>query len=87
MPKRAMADLLAYLTAAEAPAKHFPGNEPAEIAADHGALTLPATRAALHGTQIVDLADDGFAEYAAQPSASNCMLSTLDGKTSHFYVM
>lgn len=54
LPKPAMADLLAYLTAAaEAPARRFPGNEPAEVAASDGTLTLPATKASLHGEQIV----------------------------------
>jgi len=53
LPKPAMADLLAYLTAAESAARRFPGNEPAEVAATAGALTLPAAKASLHGEQIV----------------------------------
>jgi putative membrane-bound dehydrogenase-like protein len=48
-----MADLLAYLTSAEPPAKRFPGNDPAEVAAAHGTLTLPATKAFIHGERIV----------------------------------
>jgi putative membrane-bound dehydrogenase-like protein len=54
LPGPAMADLLAYLTAAaEAPARRFPGNEPAEVAVSNGTLTLPAAKASLHGEQIV----------------------------------
>jgi putative membrane-bound dehydrogenase-like protein len=53
VPKQDMADLLAYLTAAEPPAKKFPGNDPAEVAVAGGGLTLPATRAFIHGEQIV----------------------------------
>lgn len=41
----------------------------------------------LHGTQTVDLDDDGFAEYAAQPTAGDCYASTLNGQTSHHYVL
>ncbi len=53
VPKPEMADLLTYLTAAEQPAKRFPGNDPAEVAAANGTLSLPATRAFIHGEQIV----------------------------------
>jgi putative membrane-bound dehydrogenase-like protein len=53
IPKQDMADLLAYLTAAEPPARRFPGNDPAEVAAEGGTLTLPAARAFIHGEQIV----------------------------------
>src|SRR5215210_5510638 len=47
-----MTDLLAYLTAAEPPAKTVHGNDPAEVIAADGRLTLPATRAFLHGQHI-----------------------------------
>jgi putative membrane-bound dehydrogenase-like protein len=56
--KQQMADLLAYLTATEAPAKRFPGNDPAEVVAVAGRLTLPATRAFIYGQTI--LFEPGF---------------------------
>ena len=52
VPKDAMADLIAYLTAADPPAKKVHGNQPAEVVAADGTLTLPATKAFLHGDQI-----------------------------------
>ena len=50
---RDMADLLAYLSTADPPAKRFPGNDPAELRPAAGALTLPAARAFIHGERIV----------------------------------
>src|SRR5262249_18715421 len=51
-PQQAMADLLAYLTAAESTPRQFPGNEPSLIAASAGQFALSATKAAIHGQQI-----------------------------------
>jgi putative membrane-bound dehydrogenase-like protein len=53
IPKRQMADLLAYLTATDAPAKRFPGNDPAEVQLVAGRLTLPATKAFIYGKAII----------------------------------
>src|SRR5204863_5574686 len=51
--KQDMADLFAYLTAADPPHRSFPGNTPAEIAASDNRLTLPATRCFIHGREVV----------------------------------
>lgn len=48
-----LADLVAYLTAADPPHKPLAGNTPAEVAAVDNALTLPAARAFVYGEAIV----------------------------------
>src|SRR6185295_6805445 len=52
VPHQAMADLLAYLTATDAPPKQLHGNMPTEIVLKNGLLTLPATAAAIYGEAI-----------------------------------
>jgi putative membrane-bound dehydrogenase-like protein len=59
VPPQDMADLLAYLSAADPPHKKLPGNEPVEIAASDNALTLPASRAFIYGGEITFETDFG----------------------------
>jgi putative membrane-bound dehydrogenase-like protein len=63
VPPQDMADLLAYLSAADPPHKKVPGNDPAEVTVRDNALTLPASRAFIYGGEItfeVDLGNIGF---------------------------
>ncbi|MCI0705590.1 MAG: c-type cytochrome [Planctomycetia bacterium] len=50
--KQDAADLLAYLTASEPQPKKLSGNAPTEIAMSDNALTLPATKCFIYGTDI-----------------------------------
>lgn len=50
--KQDAADLIAYLTSAEPPAKKLPGNDPAEVLAANGSVTLSAARAFVYGEAI-----------------------------------
>ena len=53
LPPQDVADLFAYLTAADPPHRRLAGNEPAEVVAVDNRLTLPAAKAFVYGDAIV----------------------------------
>jgi putative membrane-bound dehydrogenase-like protein len=52
LTKQDLADVIAYLTAQDAPPKQFAGNEPTVVRPIEGALALLGTNAAIHGNEI-----------------------------------
>jgi putative heme-binding domain-containing protein len=63
LPHRDLADLLAYLAAADPPPKTLAGNAPAEVAVADGRATLPASRAFVYGGPITFEAEFGNLGY------------------------
>lgn len=53
LPPQDLADLVAYLTAADPPPKRLAGNDPAEVVMSDNRLTLPAAKAFVYGDAIV----------------------------------
>ncbi|HYH63124.1 MAG TPA: hypothetical protein VD866_00350, partial [Urbifossiella sp.] len=63
LPPRDLADLLAYLVAADPPNKQLAGNAPAEVVVVGGAAALPASRAFVYGGPITFEAEFGNLGY------------------------
>ncbi len=73
----ALADLIAYLTHAQAPPKKLPGNTPVVVRPTDGRLTLPASAAEIRGGDITYEAENGNIGYwhgAKDPAAWRVVL-------------